>query len=260
MTTTTASYRLIAANLDRSLKRTSTRPDVARESKYYLANINKVKTVDDFLKNDRLYRFAMEAFGMSDMINSKAFMRKVLKEGTDAPKAFANTLADGRYKEFAATFNFARYASATTAFDRVQQGTVDRYVRQQMEAQAGTQNEGVRLALYFARKAPTLTSTYGILADKALIKVVQTALDIPPETSMLRIEKQATMIEQRLKIADFKDTAKLQHFLDRFTSAWDIANDTSATASAAAVLGGSTSFGVSSDVLASLQNLKLGGS
>ena len=34
---------------------------------YYLAKIGEVKSVDDFLKNDRLFRFAMKAAGLGDM-------------------------------------------------------------------------------------------------------------------------------------------------------------------------------------------------
>src|SRR5260221_14696157 len=99
----------------------------------------------------------MKASGMEDMTYAKAFMRKVLTEGTDDPKSFANTLTDPRYKTFAETFNFARSDATTTIFDRTRQGTVDGYVRQTLEEDAGQDNEGVRLALYFARNASRIT-------------------------------------------------------------------------------------------------------
>ena len=38
----------------------------------------------------------------------------------------------------------------------------------------------MRLALYFTRKASSITTSYQILADKALTQVVQTALGLPP--------------------------------------------------------------------------------
>ena len=55
------------------------------------------------------------------------------------------------------------------------------HIRQTLEEEAGAKNEGVRLALYFERKASGVKSAYGILADAALLKVVQTALGIPAE-------------------------------------------------------------------------------
>lgn len=190
MLSTLTSYQMITKNLTRSLERTAAEPQVSRDAKYYLENIEKVKSIDDFLGDQRIYSFAMKAFGLDDMVYAKAYMRKVLTEGTDDRTSFANKLTDKRFYDFAKTFNFARYGETTTTFTATRQGTVDRYVRQQLEKTAGASNDGVRLALYFARKAPDLRSVYGILADKAMLTVVQTALGIPrrrrPPTSSSR--------------------------------------------------------------------------
>jgi Protein of unknown function (DUF1217) len=256
------SYKLASSNLDRTLQTTANEPQVARESQYYLANIVNVKTIDDFLANDRLYTYAMKAAGLSDMTYAKAFMRKVLTEGIDKSNSFANTLSDPRYKQFAQTFNFATFGATTTVFNKTQQGTVDNYVRQTLEEDTGQQSEGARLALYFQRKAPNITSIYDILADKALVQVVHTALQIPDLASLQDIDKQAAQLGNRINIADFKDPAKLQSFLSRFTSLWDAANSTSASPTNAAVqiLGQASSFGISGDLLSAIQSLKLGGS
>jgi hypothetical protein len=258
MLSTLSSYSAITQNLERSLETTSREPAVKRESAYYLANIEKVKSADDLINNRRLFAYAMKAFGLEDMVYAKAFMRKVLAEGIDRRDSLANKLADPRFREFAATFNFARYGQSTTVFDRTRAETVDRYVRQTLEENAGRQNEGVRLALYFARKAPQLTSAYGILADKSLLKVVQVALKIPAETGMMDIDKQARLIGDRLKIEDFKDAAKLKTFIDRFTALWDMENAQSTQLPANLQIGFSQ-VTISSDVLANIQKLKRGG-
>jgi len=256
--TTSASYRIVSADLTRSLGNTARQPQVARESKNYLASIEKIKSVDAFIKNDRVYRYAMKAFGLEDMIYAKAFMKKVLSEGVAKSDSFANSLSDSRYKEFAKVFDFAGVGENATLFEATRQGTVDRYVRQTLEQQAGEQNEGVRLALYFARKAPDITSTMGILADKALLQVVQTALNIPAEAAVQDIDKQSANLAKRLDVADFKDARKLDRFITRFTSLWELNNGSSAQASALA-LGQPLEAGIGASVLASLQNLKLGG-
>ena len=36
-----------------------------------------MKSIDDFMKDTRLYNYAMKAFGLDDMAYAKAFMRKV---------------------------------------------------------------------------------------------------------------------------------------------------------------------------------------
>jgi len=53
----------------------------------------------------------------------------------------------------------------TTIFDRTRQGTVDAYVRQTLEEDAGARNEGVRLALYFNRKAGDIKAAGFIIVN-----------------------------------------------------------------------------------------------
>jgi len=174
--TTTASYRLLASDMTRSLERTAATPTVERDSVRYLDRIGTIKSIEDFLADDRVFSYAMKAFGLGDMVYAKAFMRKALEGGIDDKESFANSLADKRYRDFVETFNFARYGETATVFTRTQQGTVDKYVQQTLEESAGAQNQGVRLALYFQRKAASIDDVYDILADPALLKVVQTAL------------------------------------------------------------------------------------
>jgi Protein of unknown function (DUF1217) len=257
--TTSASYRVITDNLTRSLKAAADKPQVARETAYYLESIGNVKSIDDFLADDRLYRYAMKAFGLEEMTYAKAFMRKVLSEGVAESDSFANTLADNRYRSFAETFDFAQFGTATTIFDATRQGTVDRYVRQTLEEDAGSQDEGVRLALYFERKASGLEGPYNILADAALLKVVQTAFDLPATMSLLDIDKQADMISLRLDVEDLKDPDALAKFLRRFTNLWDVANPKTAASTPSLLVGQPIESGIGGNLLASLQNLKLGG-
>ena len=73
--TTLARLELISRSLDTSLTTHAKRPAVALEIKYYKENIEQVKSIDDFLKDDRLFRFAMKAFGLGDFAYAKAFMQ-----------------------------------------------------------------------------------------------------------------------------------------------------------------------------------------
>ena len=259
MLTTTVSYNLIARDLGRAIEQKANQGLVSREIEYYLANISNVKTIDDFVDDSRLFNFAMRAHGLSDMAYARAFMVKVLEEGVDDPSSFANGLTDPRFREFATTFNFARYNEATTAFDRTQQGTVDRYTRQVLEEDAGAENPGVRLALYFERKASEISSAYDILGDRALLEVVQTVLNLPTSIASQSIDKQAAMIAARLDLEELKDPTKVSEFLERFTALWDINNPQQAASAPTVAIGQPLQFGLSANLLASLQNLRLGG-
>lgn len=246
MLTALANFRLITENLPRSLQTTADRPDVSRLTTYYLENIGNVETIEDFLADDQLFNYAMKAHGLEEMTYAKAFMRKVLEEGIDNEDSFANSLVDTRYRQFAETFNFERYGETATAFDRTQQGTVDKYYRQTLEEQAGQQDEGVRLALYFARKAPEVESTLELLADRALLRVTQVLLGLSEATGALDIDKQTALIGNRLDIEDLKDPEKLNEMLTRFTSLWEAQRqpDFSASSGASVLIGGGAIFGI----------------
>ncbi len=260
MLTTSMSYRLIANDIDRSLETTAKQPMVARETAYYLENIGNVKSIKDFLADDRLFKYAMKAHGLGDMDYAKAFVRKALTEGIDDDRSFANRLSDKRYRDFVETFNFARYGEDAMVFQSTKQGTVDKYMRQTLEENAGAQNEGVRLALYFTRKAPSVKNAYEILADPALQKVVYTILGMPSSMAGADIDKQADAIVKRIKIEDFSDPEKLQKLVQRFTTMWEVSEGpTMSQPTNALLIGQQSRAGLTLSLLTSLQKFRIGG-
>jgi hypothetical protein len=259
MTTTYTSYKLITQDMTASLKRVAAEPDVARDTQYYLENIGNVKSIDDFMADDRLYNYALKAHGLEDMGYAKAFIRKVLTEGNTSDTAFAKQLSDNRYSELVDSLNFAQYNTAATAFDRAQQGVVDKYMRQTLEQEAGDDNTGVRLALYFERSASGINSGMDILADEALSQVVRTALGLPDAMAAGDIDQQAAYLERVLDIKDFQDPEKTGKFLERFAAMWELDNP-SESYDPLAVFGSSSRTGISADLLISINSLKLGGS
>jgi len=256
MTSTFTSYAIVTRDLARSIDAVKKQPQVDRETDYYLSKIGAVKSVDDFLADRRLVTYAMKAHGLEDMAYAKAFIRKVLDEGRDAPDAFVNKLTDKRYLAFAETFDFKRYGAATTTFGRAQQGVVDKYLRQTLEEQQGATNDGVRLALYFERQASKITSPMDILADKALSTVVRTALGMPDAMASLDVDKQAAIIKSRLDVADFADPEKLSAFITRFAALWDVGHAEAATDGVGLLLSGGPQYGISSDLMLSILQTK----
>lgn len=256
MISTSMSYQLITRDMAKSIERVQSQAMVDRETAYYLENIGNIKSAKEFTEDSRLFRYAMKAFGMSDMDYAKGLMIKAMEQGIDDDDALVNKLTDARYKDFVTTFNFKRHGERTTIFDKTRQPVVDRYVRQTLEEQAGEQNEGVRLALYFERKASSITNVYGILADKALAEVVRTALGLPDEVAAGDIDKQADLLKKRIKIEDFKDPEKVSEFLQRFTAMWEIKNPTSVAQTQLISLIQPAEFGISMDTMMAIANLK----
>lgn len=260
MQTASAVYKSIASNIDRSIATVQSKPEMRREIEYYEQHIGGVKSVGDLIANGRLYAFVMKSFGLEDMAYAKAYIRKVLEGGVDDRNSLANRLADNRYRELTSTFNFARYGTATTSFERTQSGVVNRYLRQNLEESVGRDNEGARMALYFSRRAPTITSVYGILADRAVLQVVLTRLQLPDTFSLMSLERQADVLSGKLNLSDFNDPNKLSRFLEGFTINWDIRNRVSGDGPATFIAGrGLGAANVSLDLLTRIQQLRLGG-
>ena len=79
MLSTLLNYRYYAGNLTKSLDRIEKTGTVASDTAYYDKNIGKVKDVDDFLGDSRLYTYALKAYGLEDQASSKGFIRKVIE-------------------------------------------------------------------------------------------------------------------------------------------------------------------------------------
>ena len=117
----------------------------------------------------------------------------------------------------------------------------------------------MRLALYFKRKASTITSSYSILADKALYEVARTALGISDAAIKADIDVLARLIDSKVKVADLKDPAKLEKFVQRFIALYDAkANGGIASSrnNAMSILTASSDSGFSQDTLSSLQTIR----
>jgi hypothetical protein len=257
------SYNAIAGNLERSLTVTANRGPVKLESEYYLENYRKVSSIEEFLGDTRLFRFAMSAFGLSDLAFAKGYMRKILEEGVADPRSLVNRTADPRLREFARVFDFDTFGTTTMEREATGQAVVDRYVRHTLEEEAGRRDgEGVRLALYFERKAPDIESPYDILGDKALSTVARTVLGLPDAFAGADIVRQAEVLSERLDIASLSDSQEVDKLLTRFTALWDATRGEAGGGDPVLSLfgvGAASSPAISLDLALSVSSFRLGG-
>ncbi len=228
---TISTYLQISNNLSKWQALTAQQPQVATQTNYFQANIGSVKSIDAFTGNTRLFDYAMTAFGLSDMTYATGLMKQVLQQGVSSSTALAHTLNNPDILAFAQAFDFAHNGASTTSSSALQTNVVNNYVQNSLETSQGQQDPGVQLALYFAQNASKITSVYGILADKNLLTVAQTALGISPLTSAEPIDMQAAQLSGKLNIADLQDPAKLQNFIERFAAMYDANNSDPTSAS-----------------------------
>ena len=190
-------------------------------------------------------------------------MKKAFASDPSDPKSFVNTTDGAKFKSIVEAFNFDTDGNLTDSkLGTAQNGgalaqTNDLYLHQTLEDQQGETNPGVRLALYFQRKAPDVNSVYDIMGDAALYQVITTAYSLPSSMSSMDVDTQAKLLGNFVNVSDLQDPDKVNTLLQRFTAMYDIQNSTtSSTSPALSILtGGSSGAGISADTLLSIAQL-----
>jgi Protein of unknown function (DUF1217) len=243
----TLGYRMVEASLDKQMAAFRNSGPVKREIDYFKSAIAKVDNADELVKDYRLFRFVLSAYGLDSQRDAKAFMKKVLEQDWSDADSLSNKLADSRYREIAKAFNFFGVGNANLKKSTFIDGLVDKYVTAEFEKNTEQTNPGVRLALYFKRMAPTITSWYQIMGDKPLYEVVRTALQIPAAGTESGVESQAKVLDKRIGLAKLKDPKVLESLIGRFLANYDRTNApaTLAVASLVQPLPSSATGGVS---------------
>ncbi|ODR88968.1 DUF1217 domain-containing protein [Sinorhizobium alkalisoli] len=235
------------------------------ESDYYTAEVPKLASLDEFLADSRLVSFALEANGINPESVTPDVLRQIFTSDLDDPESVINQQE-----------NSAAYVSLVTSFNFDSEGnllreqkdaivtrqgfyeTLDHYLHQMLEEQAGEENEGVRLALYFERMAGSLVDAYDLLADDALAEVFRTIFSLPDEFSSMDIDQQAKFVDKNLDLEILSDPVELKKLLARFAVLYDLENNT-AVDPVVSILSSSGTVGISADTLLTLSQLRVGG-
>ncbi len=230
---------------------------------YFATNIVNVTSVTDLLADSKLTNFILTANGIDPKSVDTATLKKAFASDPSDSKSFINTTDGAKFKSIVEAFNFDTDGNLTdTKLGTAQnQGalsaTNDLYLHQTLEDQEGDTNPGVRLALYFQRKAPDINSIYDIMGDSALYEVITTTYSLPSSISNMDVDTQAKMLGNFVNVSDLQDPDKVNKLLQRFSAMYDMENNTtSSTSPALSILtGSSSSVGISADTLLSIAQL-----
>jgi hypothetical protein len=257
ITRITKAYYTAVTRLDSS---ESSKAAAEAEALYYRDKLQTLETVDQLLSDVRLKNVLLVAEGLRPIDVSSETLRAVLISDLDDPQSFANQQTEIGFQKIAGSFNFdADGFIRTNSSQSVQneRGLVETqrlYLTQSMEEEAGQESLGARLALYFERMAPTITSSFDILADDALAQFVRIAFSISEETASSDIDKQKAMIDRFLDVDDLLDPEKVDTLVRRFLALYDI--DNGAQDPLLTLLSGNTS--INFETVATLAQLRSG--
>lgn len=232
-----------------SIEADAAKTKATKEATAYLDAIAGISSVKELLADRKTVDVLLTSKGIDPATVTNDYLKKIFASDLSDPKSFANTEKDPRFATIAASFNFDKDGNVARLVltgpqkrDQLME-TQANYLQQTLETQQGDTNAGVRLALYFQRKAPGITSAYDILGDKALAEVFRTTFGLPDASASMDVDQQAKLVNKYMKLTDLTDPAKLAKLLSRFTAMYDIKNNASTTQSPAlTILTGGTSI------------------
>lgn len=222
--------------------------DVEKDVAYFTDNIGDIKSAADLVANRRLLKVALGAFGLSDKIDAKAFIRKALEEGTEADDAFANRLSDTTYAKMAKAFGFGNKAGAQTAVAGFAAEITAAYKTNAFQTAVGEVNDTMRLAMNFRDQIADLAagdgkSWYTVLASKPLRAVFEGAYGLPKSFVNIDIDKQRDILAAQTEklfgedtLAAFQDPAAVEKVLNRFLARAQLDEGVSPSSRGAAAL------------------------
>jgi len=198
-----------------------------KEIAHFQDNIKKVNSVDDLMRDHRLYSFVMRAFDLEDRIPHKALMRKLLESEVVDPDSLANRVKDPKQKDLAHTMGFmlGGKVNLNVLSKTWRDGIVERFLTTKFERKQGETNEAVENALYFKRKlgdGSGVRSWYSILGDKKLYDVMQTTLGFPREIAFMDIEKQKQYLDKKYDVKKLKDPKEIERLVNRYAAMKDV--------------------------------------
>jgi hypothetical protein len=183
---------------------------------------NEKKPIETLFKDRKTSYVVLSAFQLEADINYSARNEKLVSQDLTKNDSLINRLIDGRYSQMAKTLNYKVRGNVIFTSPSTINTIVDKFVVNEFEKSLGKSNPGLREAAYFARNAKNVTDVYQLLGDPVLRSVVVGSLQLPSQTALLDVDKQAQIIKDKLdinKLSAVKGGDSLNTILNKITDA-----------------------------------------
>ncbi|MFQ5562740.1 MAG: DUF1217 domain-containing protein [Parvularculaceae bacterium] len=256
-------WRILQATLERQRETFDKAPSLQRNIEHFRENITTAATAEALVNDRRLLTVALGAFGLGDEINKRAFIQKILEDGTERGDAFANRLGDARFKALAEAFDYGNITNGSNILlSSFREDIIARYKALEFERAVGDVDGDMRLALDFKREISEIANgnnaeQVGLIQAMGRLPVrtlLGTAFGLPDSVAQLDIDRQLEIFRDKMRslygeseITAFKDPKNVEDVIRRFFLFQQLKNGSSNIASPGAT------------ALALLQSNSLGG-
>jgi len=222
-----------------------------RDVAYFKENISSAATPADLVSDRRLLTVALGAFGLSEEIDKKALIRRILEEGTERSDAFANRLNDPRWRDFAERFGYGNFAGPRILLSSFREEIAAQHIDRTFEERVGDVDADMRLAMNFRREIASISNNSSsdavkwlqIMGQRPVRAVMEAALGLPASIGTVDIDQQRETFERKAEAlfgsaspAIFSDADIVDNALRRFFLQKEIENGPGASTRGMAAL------------------------
>ncbi|OCX63396.1 flagellar protein [Thioclava sp. SK-1] len=222
-----AGWKFLERTMETQQAAFSASAQVQSDEAYFRENISNIESPEDLVKDYRLLKVSLAAFGLEDDIGSKFFIQKVLEEGTIEDDSLANKLSDKRYFELSEAFGFD-FTPPNTVLSSFSDDIIAKYEERSFETAIGEVDSSMRIALNLQRELPDLaaeesserTKWFSIIGNEAMATAVRTGLGLPASVSSLDVDQQVEAYAQKAEAvfgssdpAQFTDSEKVDKLI-----------------------------------------------
>jgi len=198
-------WRVFEQSAARQLDTFKNLPSTTRELEYFRENISTALTAEDLVKDRRLLAVALGAFGLSDEIGKKAYIQRVLEDGTEKKDAFANRINDPRWRDFAERFGYGNLGGTRVLLSSFREEIAQRFTERAFEEHVGDVDTDMRLAMNFRREIARIAENTSvdrvgwlqIMGQRPLRAVMEAALGLPASIGIVDLEQQRQIFEDK---------------------------------------------------------------
>lgn len=246
-----AGWTFLKRTMDKQQAAMQTSVATQRDEAYFREKIGTIDSAKELVADRRLLNVALTAFGLEDDINYKAFIEKILDDGTLDEGALANKLSDKRYLDLSRAFGFGDFETPRSQISDFPDKILALYERQTFEAAVGEQNNAYRLALnaehelgaIAAGTASENAKWFTILGNAPLRSVIETTLGLPSSFATIDLDQQLAVVKARTKnlfgsesVSQFTDPAKVEKLVRSYIVRSEIAGIATPQSAAAIAL------------------------
>lgn len=224
-------WQFLQRTYDQQLSAFSESTLLKRNTDHFAEKIASVTTAEDLVSDRQLLTVALGAFGLSDDIDNKFFVQKMLSDGTTADDALANRFTDSRYREFSEAFGLGPGEIRGALKPGFVDDIIAKFQANSFEVETGNQDETMRIALYAERTLPDVVQSEGsdaskwfsIMGQPPLRSLFETALGLPDAFGQVDIDQQLKVFQERSeRILGVSDPAEFadEETLDRLVTTY----------------------------------------